>query len=427
MAHRTLSSAYQRLTDRLNRAPQGAPPSELLHGILKMLFSEREADLVSLLPIKPFTAKKAALAWKMGEDEAAGVLDELAHRAILLDYERPDGVRSYVLPPPMAGFFEFSLMRVRDDLDQKALSDLFEQYITREDDFMRELVGQGGTQMGRALVQEPALPEDEALHVLDHERATEVIRTATHIGVAMCYCRHKAMHQGRNCDAPMDICMAFNTPAESLIRHGHIRRIDQAECLDLLQRAYEHNLVQFSENQQKGVSFICNCCGCCCEALTAARRFALMRPINTTNYLPEVDAEACTGCGKCAALCPVEAMSVVSANDPSDRRRKKARVDEAVCLGCGVCVRPCPKSAIALKPRGERVIVPKNTVHRAVLMAVERGKLQHLLFDNQASMTHQAMAAVLGAVLRLPPVKRAAAAKLLNSRYVDALLARAPQ
>ena len=62
MAHRTLSSAYQRLTDRLNRAPQGAPPSELLHGILKMLFSEREADLVSLLPIKPFTAKKAALA-----------------------------------------------------------------------------------------------------------------------------------------------------------------------------------------------------------------------------------------------------------------------------------------------------------------------------------------------------------------------------
>ncbi len=31
----------------------------------------------------------------------------------------------YVLPPPMAGFFEFSMMRVREDIDQKALSELF--------------------------------------------------------------------------------------------------------------------------------------------------------------------------------------------------------------------------------------------------------------------------------------------------------------
>ena len=55
MAHRTLKSGYEQLVDRLNRFPQGAPPSDVLFAILKMLFSEREAGLVALLPIKPFT------------------------------------------------------------------------------------------------------------------------------------------------------------------------------------------------------------------------------------------------------------------------------------------------------------------------------------------------------------------------------------
>ena len=44
MAHHTMKkSAYENLTDRLNRFPQGAPPSETLYKILKILFSEKEA------------------------------------------------------------------------------------------------------------------------------------------------------------------------------------------------------------------------------------------------------------------------------------------------------------------------------------------------------------------------------------------------
>jgi hypothetical protein len=39
------------------------------------------------------------------------MLDELAERAILVDIARQEGVTIYALPPPMAGFFEFSLMR----------------------------------------------------------------------------------------------------------------------------------------------------------------------------------------------------------------------------------------------------------------------------------------------------------------------------
>ncbi len=70
MAHATSRGAYQQLSDRLNRFPQGAPPSELLYRILELLFSEREAGLVAQLPIRPFDAKQAARIWKMREAEA---------------------------------------------------------------------------------------------------------------------------------------------------------------------------------------------------------------------------------------------------------------------------------------------------------------------------------------------------------------------
>jgi hypothetical protein len=101
MAHTASQSAYQRLTERLNRFPQGAPPSKLLTKILMVLFEEKDTERVSLLPIKPFTA----------------------------------------------------------------------------------------------------------------HRASRVIETATYRGISMCYCRHKMTHNGRACDAPMNICMTFNTSA----------------------------------------------------------------------------------------------------------------------------------------------------------------------------------------------------------------------
>ena len=261
MAHQHLKNAYHRLVERINLFPQGAPPSELLHGILRMLFSEKEAELVSLLPIRPFDARKAAAVWKTGERQAEAILAGLASRGVLLDVEE-NGNRVYILPPPMAGFFEFSMMRLRTDLDQKALSELYYQYINVEEDFIKALFVAGETQLGRALVHEPALPADSGLHVLDYERASRIIETASHIGIALCYCRHKMGHLGKACDAPMDICMTFNRAADSLIRHGIVRPVTVSECMGLLERAYEHNLVQFGENVQRRVSFICNCCGC---------------------------------------------------------------------------------------------------------------------------------------------------------------------
>ena len=111
--------------------------------------------------------------------------------------------------------------------------------------------------------------------------------------------------------------MTFNAAAQSLIKHGHARAVDTAEGLDLLAEAYGHRLVQFGSNVREEVNFICNCCGCCCEAMITARRFGHHHPVHTTNYLPAMNGATCNGCGRCVNVCPVEAMALVSANDPA--------------------------------------------------------------------------------------------------------------
>lgn len=349
MAHTTIKSSYSRLVDRLNLFPQGAPPSRLLYRILEMLFSRQEAELVSQIPIKPFTAEKASRIWKLNLKETQKVLNELSGRSILVDME-VNGAMVYALPPPMAGFFEFSLMRLRDDIDQKLLSELFYQYMNVEEDFIRSLFTEGETQLERTFVHEPALSEENALHVLDYERATEVIKTATHRGVGICYCRHKMKHMDKACDALMEICMTFNNTAASLIRHGCANEVSVEKCLDLLEQAYSNNLVQFGENVRNQVNFICNCCGCCCEAMIAARRFAVLNPVHTTNFIPDIDRRNCNGCGKCVNACPVEAMTLVSANDHNKPKLKTVALNPDICLGCGLCIRNCSRESLKLTP-----------------------------------------------------------------------------
>ena len=251
MAHATSRGAYRQLTERLNRFPQGAPPSELLYRILELLFSEREAGLVAQLPIRPFTAREAARIWGMGQTEARAVLDGLASRAILLDMEGPNGT-VYILPPPMAGFFEFSMMRVRDDVDQKLLAELFYQYITVEDDFIvaplhqrRDAAGPGlrqragargeraasasrrartGTAAARARLRAGERGDRDRRRTWASASATAATRPSTSAGPAT---------------APKNICMTFGGTADSLIRHGYARRVDRAEGMDLLAEAHE--------------------------------------------------------------------------------------------------------------------------------------------------------------------------------------------
>ena len=415
MGHLTSRDAYKNLEDRINWFTQGAPASPTLTKILEVLFTEKEARQVAMLPIRPFTLKKAASVWGISEAEAEKMLDGLCEKGLMVDsYNK--GVRQFVLPPPMIGFFEFALMRTRGDIDQKYLSELFYQYIDVEEDFIKSLFFDLDTKLARVFVQEPVLLTEKANHILDYERASHIIEEAEYIGVGLCYCRHKNHHLGKECElkAPMETCLTFDNIARSLAAHGgYARLISREEAKDILETAYGYNLVQIGENVREHPAFMCNCCGCCCEALQAARRFSPMQPIETTNFIPRIDTKDCISCGKCARVCPVLAISM---------KDKKPVIDKSICLGCGVCARNCPKKTIVLERRPVQVITPVNSTHRFVLQAIEKGTLQNLVFDNQAFANHRALAAVFGAILRLPPMKQALASRQFKSVYLDRLL-----
>ena len=423
MGHLTSRDAYRNLEDRINWFTQGAAPSETLTKILRVLFTEKEAKWVAKLPIRPFTLKKAARLWGTTEAKAEKLLNHLCEKGLLVDsYDR--GIRKFVLPPPMIGFFEFSLMRTRGDIDQKYLSELFYQYINVEEDFIKDLFLGMDTKLGRVFVNEPVLMTEKTNHILDYERATHIIEDADFIGVGTCFCRHKNYHLGIPCklNAPMETCLTFGNVARSLAEHGgYTRPIDKSEALEILEMSYGYNLVQMGENVRERPAFMCNCCGCCCEALNAVRRFAPMQPIATTNYLPKINPDECVSCGKCEKVCPVLAISMQEREASVDK--KKPVIDESICLGCGVCARNCPKKAITLQRRPVEVITPVNSTHRFVLQAIEKGTLQNLVFDNQAFANHRAMAAVFGTILRLPPLKQAMASRQFKSVYLDHLLA----
>lgn len=421
MGHITTKDAYKSLEERINWFTQGAPASETFYKILQVLFSEKEARAMALLPVRPFTIQRAARIWNTSEAKAENVLDHLCEKALLVD-SWDKGVRKFVIPPPMAGFIEFALMRTRGDIDQKYLSELYYQYMNVEEDFVKDLFYATETKLGRVYVQEPVLTNEHMNHILDYERASHIVEEADYIGLGLCYCRHKAYHAGHPCeiDAPWDVCLTFGNVARSLAEHGgHAKLISKEEAMDALERSYAANLVQIGENVRENPAFICNCCGCCCEALQAARKFAPMQPVETTNYIPHIGEEGCIGCGKCAKVCPVLAISM---KEDETTHKKRPVLNKEICLGCGVCARNCPTKTIILERRPVQIITPVNSTHRFILQAIEKGTLQNLVFDNEAFANHRAMAALFSVILDLPPVKQALASKQFKSVYLDRLL-----
>jgi MinD superfamily P-loop ATPase len=66
------------------------------------------------------------------------------------------------------------------------------------------------------------------------------------------------------------------------------------------------------------------------------------RTQNVDRLIPRVDAQACTGCGRCAEVCEYHAIVVLGG---------KTLVFAELCHGCGSCTLECPESAITEIPQ----------------------------------------------------------------------------
>jgi len=406
---------YRLLQRTLNHKISGAPESPTLTKILKLLWSPEEAELARRLPSSPQPLEVLARKLGMPQDELGDKLTLMAQRGVVMDLEF-EGKRYFSLPPVVIGFFEFTFMRARDDMPMAELARLFHEYMTDDDRFSRA-VFQGKTQFGRSLVHEEALPQGDHVEVLDWERASHIVLSASAVSVGLCQCRHKASHLGKTCEKPALACLTFNYAAESVARCGHARPITTGEAMKILQECKEAGLVQTGDNVQRNVTYICNCCGCCCGMIDAIKRFDLRHAIVTSNWIREVDLSKCKGCGLCAKVCPVEAIQIAEEGE-GKQKRKWAVCDDSLCLGCGVCYPACKSGGIVMKPRAKRVFTPETVFDRTVAMAIERGKLADIIFDNPDKLSYRALGRVVNILEKSPPFRAAMAIEPLRSNFL---------
>jgi ferredoxin len=415
---------YRLLQQRLDRNVTGAPDSPHLMSILKILFSPEEAGIARRIPTRFTTVGR--LAKQLGMDPAAldDWISKMALRGLVIDIGR-SGRRYVSLAPVVIGFFEYTFMRADDQIPQKELARLFDVYMQGDDRFARS-VFTADSQIGRSLVREEALPEGDHTEILDWERASWLIESASTISVSLCACRHKASHLGKACDRPMENCLALNMGAEILVKNGFARPVSTAEALKILEQCKELGLAQTGDNVRKNAAYICNCCGCCCEMMKAIRVMGIRNAIVTSNWTVEIDESKCRGCGKCVKLCPVDLIDMVPVEaKEGEKTAKRARHEEEFCLGCGVCRTGCKTGAIRMKPRPRRVFTPETTFDKIVAMAIERGKLANLVFEGHESWGWRAFGRVAAILEKTPPVRALVAIEPLHSAFFEAIVRKA--
>jgi formate hydrogenlyase subunit 6/NADH:ubiquinone oxidoreductase subunit I len=408
---------YGRLQERLDRFPIGAPPAESLYEILRRLYTVEEAEVGARMPIRFTDIEGIARRTGKSPAELRPTLHRMADKGLVMDFEH-NGKVSYILSPTVVGFFEFAFMRVRNDLPQKEIARHMVAYAHDEPDFARSVFA-GKTQIGRTLVHEAQVDPEDLTRILDHERATDVVRKAKAWAVSLCYCRHIQEHEGKACGKPLGVCTTLNAAADFVVRHGLGRRISREEALDIFSRTRAEGLVHIVDNVKRRPAYVCHCCGCCCAMLTAINRFRIFDAVVTSPFEVSLDTAKCNGCGLCAKKCPVAAIGI-----EGEGSGKKASPTRETCLGCGVCVPACSRGALSMAPRKERILVPETSWQRAVIMAIERGKFQNLLFDDFERLDHAALRAVTRIIVGLPPVKKALLSEQVQSRFLRALAGR---
>lgn len=410
---------YRRLQQRLDRGVTGAPDSPTFTKILKLLYTPDEAELARKLPSRPKPLDTIARRLDMPPDQLCDKLTEMAQRGVVTDLEC-QGTRYFALPPVVIGFFEFTFMRARDDMPMAELAHLFDEYMNENDRFAHAVFGQQ-TQVGRSLVNEEALPEGDHIEFMDWERASSIVKSATAASVGTCQCRHKASHLDKVCDRPQRACLTLNYAAESMARSGNAQPVEIGEAMRILEECKEAGLAQTGDNVQRNVTYICNCCGCCCGMINAIKKFDLRSAIVSSNWIREVDLSKCKGCGKCVTACPVDAIEI--AEEVRDgKKRRWAVCDDTLCLGCGVCYPACKFGGIVMKPRPRRVFTPETTFDRIVSMAIERGKLANLLFDDPERLSHRALGRIVNVLEKSPPFKAAMAIEPLRSAFLSTMV-----
>ena len=327
---------YQLLARRLDSLPNGYPPSPdgLEIKLLERLYTPQEAELASLLRLTLENFRQIAERTGGDPKEVRDMLKSMARRG-LINAGRIEGGLGYGLLPFVVGIYEMQV----ESLDAE-MAQLFEQYYKQS--------------FGDILNVEPAvhrvIPVGESVQVdmeiRPYESAADIVKNANAWGVVDCICRKQKELIGDPCDHPLEVCMMLNQKPGAFNSSSHIRALTMEEALDTLQIAAEAGLVHSVSNDQRGSSYICNCCTCSCGILRGISELGIANAVAQSAFVNTVEEDLCIACEDCLEYCQFDALSMDFT----------AQVDQLRCVGCGVCVQACPENALILVRRPEREI-----------------------------------------------------------------------
>jgi Pyruvate/2-oxoacid:ferredoxin oxidoreductase delta subunit len=329
---------YQLLAKRLDSLPNGYPPSPggLEIQLLERLFTPQEAELASQLRLTKENFRQIADRTGRDPQEVRDMLKSMAKRG-LINAGRAEGGLGYGLLPFVVGIYEMQIEHIDADLAQ-----LFEDYYQQS--------------FGQVLKIEPAVhrvvPVGESVRVdmeiRPYESAADIVADAKSWGVVDCICRKQQALIGDPCDHPLEVCMMLSQKPGAYDQVPHIRAMTLDEAMATLQVAAEAGLVHSVSNDQRGSSYICNCCTCSCGILRGISELGIANAVAQSAFVNQVEEELCIACEDCLEFCQFEALSMDFT----------AQVDQLRCVGCGVCVQSCPENALILVRRPEREIQP---------------------------------------------------------------------
>ena len=419
MSHRIEENIYHRLGQKIDSLTVKALWVETFYHILKALYTTEEAEMIVKMPYTLSSIDRIAKTTMVPKADVSNLLEKLCNKGLVLDvWNENDGQYYYMPSPLLIGIFEFTMMRTGNNHDKKECAKLFHEYF--KSFYPANFSHDEQISVLRVIPVEETIRPSDYIEFFDYERASSLIENSHRFAIGLCSCRNEKFQNGeKECDVPLENCSPLGIGADYAIRHNLAREVSKSEMLENFARSKELGLVFCAENTQRNPMVVCHCCKCCCNFLAGLNKFGFMNSAVTSNFISKINESLCKGCGKCVDVCPVNAISLISANDPKNPKRKKGQVDAEMCVGCGVCSSKCPASAIEMLNRVSRVIHPETTFERIMLLSLERGNLQNQIFDNPQSITQQFMRTFIGGFLRLSPVKRALMSDLFRSSFLN--------